>query len=152
MMIAPPSGISGSAFCTVNSVPLTLTLMTLSKPASVTASNGNAEFADAGAGENNINPAFLGFHFGVQTVEIREASRVSLHPGDVPADFLDRLVELFLTPAGDEDVCAFCDEELRRCQGHAGCRSGDDRNLAFELSHDLSPRFNPAELHQLRCS
>ena len=134
-MIAPPSGISGNAFCTVNSVPFTLTLNDFVEARLGNGVEGNVEFADAGAGENDINPALLGLDLCVQTVEIREASGVSLHAGDVPADFLDRLVELLLAPAGDEDVRAFFDEELRRCQGHAGCRSGDDRNLAFQLSH-----------------
>src|SRR5208282_2202766 len=98
-------------------------------------SNGNVEFADAGAGEENIDPALLGFNFCVQAIEIRETSGISLHSGDVPADLLDRLVELFLAPASYEYICALFDEEFRRGQGHAGCRPGDDRNFAIELSH-----------------
>ena len=65
MMIAPPSGISGNAFCTVNSVPLTLTFDDLVEARLGDGFDGNAEFADAGAGEDDIHPAFLGLDLGV---------------------------------------------------------------------------------------
>src|SRR5262249_33672021 len=53
----------------------------------------------------------------------------------VPADQLDRLVELGLPPAGDEDMGPFLNESPGRRQADAAVAAGDDRDLAFELPH-----------------
>ena len=55
------------------------------------------------------------------------------------ADLLDRLVELGLAAAGDEDVSPFGDEPLGRGQADAAVAAGDDRDLAFELPHVVEP-------------
>ena len=54
-MIDAPSGISGNAFCTLKSSPLTLMPNHLSKCASVICPSGK-KFAAAGVGEQDVEP------------------------------------------------------------------------------------------------
>ena len=71
----------------MNSVPLTLTLKTLSKHCLGDRFNRGVEFADTRAGEENIHPGLCSaFHLREQTIEIRETAGVALHPNHVLAD------------------------------------------------------------------
>ena len=121
MMIDPPSLNSGRAFCTVKSVPRTLTPKVLSNCSSVTSPMGANSPVPALAKRTSIRP-FLLLHRLVQAIEVGEVAGVALDAGDVPADRLHRVVQLLLAAAGDEDVGPFLDEELGRGQGHARSR------------------------------
>src|ERR1700733_8736149 len=134
-MIEPPSFNSGKAFCTVNSVPFTLMLNSLSK------------CADAGVGENNIDsPLHLGDGF-VKTIKIGQLGDVSLNPRNVCADCLHGRIEFLVAAARDGDIHAFFDEKFCRSQANPFCSAGDDGGLAFELlGHRSAPLLLNSEL------
>src|SRR6202040_993229 len=122
-MIEPPSFSSGKAFCTVNSVPLTLMLNSLSKCSSVTVLKGT----------NSPTPALA------KTISIRPFT-FEMNPRNVGADCLHGLVEFLLAAARDEDIGTLFDEKLCRSQPNPFGPAGDDSGLAFELlGHCLSP-------------
>src|SRR6202040_2716016 len=99
-MIEPPSFSSGKAFCTVKSVPLTLTLNSLSKCSSVTAPKGTNDL--------------------VKTIKISQLGNVSLNSRNVGADRIHGLVE-FLLAARDEDIGTLFDEKLCRSEPNPFC-------------------------------
>src|SRR6478672_2524730 len=80
-------------------------------------------------------PASVG-HRGVEPVAIPGLTAITMHAGDVPADFLDRRIEFGLTASIDEDVRALLDEPLGGGQPDAGRTAGDYRRLALEKCHD----------------
>src|SRR5260370_31408050 len=98
------------------------------------------KFANASAGENNIDSAF---HLGnslVKTIKVSQLGNVSLNSRNVGAGCLHGLVEFLLAAARDEDICTFFDEKLCRSQSNPFCAAGDDSDLAFELlRHHFSP-------------
>jgi hypothetical protein len=96
------------------------------------------EFAAAGAGEEDVDLAFLALDGFVEAVEVGEVAGVALHSGDVAADEFDGFVELVLTTPGDEDVSTLFNEELRGGQGHAGGCCGNNGYFSIELSHGFS--------------
>src|SRR5713101_3078659 len=131
-MIEPPSFSSGKALCTVNSVPLTLMLNSLSKCSSVTAPKGTNS-PTPGIGENNIDSAF---HVGnglVKTIKVDEFGNVALNARNIAADCLHGLVEFLLSATRNEDIGTLSDEKFCRSQPNAFCAAGDDSDLAFEL-------------------
>ena len=77
------------------------------------------QLAPACAGEEDIDLALFLLDGVVQAVEVGETCCVSLHAGDIFADGFDGLIQLVLPAAGDEDVCAFFNEELGCGQCHA---------------------------------
>src|ERR1700674_3093360 len=104
-MIEPPSFSSGKAFCTVNSVPLTLMLNSRSSDGP----KGN-EFANAGVGEHNIDALLRLSDDLVQAIKVSQLGNVSLHSSNVGADGLHGLVEFLLAAARDEDIGTLLDE------------------------------------------
>src|SRR6266567_4656098 len=138
-MIEPPSFSSGKAFCTVNSVPLTLMLNSLSKCSSVTAPKGTNSPTPALAKTISIRPLHLRDGL-VKTIKVSQLGNVSLNSRNVGADCLHGVVEFLLAAARDEDIGTLFDEELCRSQSNPFCPAGDDGGLAFELfGHCLSP-------------
>src|SRR5882724_5073254 len=111
-MIEPPSFSSGKAFCTVNSVPLTLMLNSLSKCSSVTAPKGTNSPTPALAKAISIRPFTLDGL--VKTIKVGQFGNVSLNAGNVAADCLHGLVEFFLAAARDEDIRTLFDKKLCR--------------------------------------
>src|ERR1700729_2956382 len=98
-----------------------------------------------GVGEHDVQaPARVG-HRGVEPVAIALLTAITLHPGDVLADFLDRRIEFGLTPSVDEDVRALLDEPLGGGQSDACRTAGDYRGLALEKCHDHAFYSRPAE-------
>ena len=77
-MMEPPSLKSGSAFCTVNSVPLTFTSNSLVE---MLLSHGicGHEFANPRIGENNVDSALLRFDDFIQPIEIGQFGDIALH-------------------------------------------------------------------------
>ena len=110
MMMDPPSGISCNAFCTVKSVPLTLTLKTLSKPASVTDPMGTLNSPMPALAKRISTRPFSALTFA------NRRSRSARFPASpcTPVTFLPisltAVVQLFLPPASNENVCALFDE------------------------------------------
>jgi hypothetical protein len=105
-MIELPSFRSGSAFCTVNSVPLTLMLNSLSKCSAVTTPKGTNSKTPALAKIISID---LPLHFRdglIETIEMVQFGNISLNASHVGADCLHGLVEFLLASARDEDVGA----------------------------------------------
>jgi hypothetical protein len=84
-------------------------------------------------------PAAVG-HRGVELVEIPLLTDITLHAGDVLADFLHRRIEFGMTPSADEDVRALLDEPLGGGQAYACRTAGDYRSLALEKCHDRAFR------------
>src|SRR3984893_16985070 len=85
-MIEPPSFRSGKAFCTVNSVPLTLMLKSRSKCSSVTAPKGTNSPTPALA--NTISMLLRLSDALVQTIKVSQLVNVALHSSNVGADGL----------------------------------------------------------------
>lgn len=124
-MIDPPSFSSGSAFSQVF-------VCDFADPCDV---DGR------GVGEHDVQaPASVG-HRGVEPVAIPLLTAITLHTGDVLADFLDRRLELGLTPSVDEDVRALLDEPLGGGQPDACRTAGDYRGLVLEKGHDQITPF-----------
>jgi hypothetical protein len=98
------------------------------------------EFTLAGAGEEDIDFAPFALNGLVEAVEVGEISGVALYAGNVLADEFHGLIEFILPTSSDKDVCALFNEELCRCERHAGRRGGDDCYFSFELSHNCSFR------------
>src|SRR5580765_3425745 len=70
------------------------------------------KFANAGIGENNIDPAF---HLGnglVKTIKIGQFGNVALNARNIAADCLHGLIEFLLPAAGDEDIGTLFDEKF----------------------------------------
>src|SRR6266700_1924413 len=108
--IEPLSLKSGSAFCTVKSVPRTLRSKVLSKCSSVTCSSvANSPWP---ALAKRIDLALFVLNGFVQAVEIHEVGGVNLDAGDVLSDELHSLIKLVLAASRDEDVRTLLDEEL----------------------------------------
>src|SRR5260221_14731479 len=110
-MIELPSFSSGKAFCTVNNVPFTLMLNSLSKCSSVMFPKGENSARPALANDIDSSVRLDGL---VETIKIGQFANVSLNAGNIAADCLHRLIEFLLTTARDEDVSTFSDEELGR--------------------------------------
>jgi len=113
-MIEPPSFSSGKAFCTVNSVPLTLMLNSLSKCSSVTAPKGTN--SPSRRWRKQYRFALHVRDSLVKTIKVSQLGNVSLNPRNVGADFLHGLVEFLLAAARDEDIGTLFDEKLCRSQ------------------------------------
>ena len=87
------------------------------------------EFADAGVGENDVDASFRPDGL-VEPIQIFQIGDVSANAGDVAAYDLHGLVQFLLAPAGNEDIGAFFNEELRRRQADSRGPAGDDRELS----------------------
>ena len=129
MTIAAPAGISGSAFCTVKSVPLTLIPKYLSKCASVTCPSGTNSPAP-GVGEEDVEAALLLFDRVEEAVQVGEVADIAANGGDVAANLLYSSVKFRLTAAGDEDIGAFRDESFCRGQADAAAAAGDEGDFS----------------------
>src|SRR4051794_31723838 len=86
-------------------------------------------FARASAREQDVDLALFPFDRIEQTVEVIEIRRVTAPPGHVPANHLDRLIELLLPPTRDENVGAFFNEPHGARQRHAARSTRDDCDL-----------------------
>jgi hypothetical protein len=126
---------SGSAFCTVKSVPRTLRVEGL-----VEVFFGDwfqcGELALAGAGKKDIDLALFVLNGFVQAVEIREVGGVNLDAGDVLSDELHSFIKLVLAASRDEDLRTLLNEELCGRKRHAG-RPGDDLPRQHSLGESL---------------
>ena len=136
---------SGSAFWTVNSVPRAFT----EKAASKCLLGDLAEaalLARPGTCPQHVDRALFLLDRLEQAVQIGEVGRIGLHAGHVPADLLDGFVQRVLASARDEDVGSFVYEQLGAGQRHTTCRACDHRDLAIELSHKHSIRFDRSDV------
>src|SRR5258706_592589 len=86
-MIEAPSGISGSAFCTVNSTPLTLTLKMESNSSSVMFPS-TAYRANPRIREENVETLFLALDLRVEPVEIAGIRHISAYSGRISPQFV----------------------------------------------------------------
>src|SRR5262245_33952147 len=132
-MMEAPSGKSGSAFCTVNRRPFTLTPKIESYNSSVIVPRGGV-LRDAGVGEDDVQPSLLALDLGEQAIQVVQVRHVAPDGGDVLADLLHRR-QFGLTPAGDEDGGAFGHEPLRRRQADAAAAARHESGFSFELTH-----------------
>ena len=119
MKIEPPSLNSGSAFCTVNSVPRAFSPKAASKCSSVISPSLRL-LARPGTCPQHVDRALFPPDRVEQAVQVVQVGRIALHGGHVPADQLDGFVQRFLPPARDEDVSSFVYEQLGAGQRHAG--------------------------------
>ena len=87
----------------------------------------------AGAGDHDVDRTLLILHDLIKPIEIFKIGDVSLHGGDVAADFGFRLVELALPAADDEDIGALFDEFLGGGQTNAARAPGDDGDFSIEF-------------------
>ncbi len=130
-MTEPPSRISGSAFCTVNSVARALRSKVRSKFSSVILPSSSGSTRPEFATRMSSAP------FSSSTVAnslSRSAPLVASagNGGHAVADQRFGLVQLALAPPGDEDVGAFFDEPRRGCQPDTATAAGDHGDLAIQ--------------------
>src|SRR5690242_12713951 len=92
-----------------------------------------SKFANAGVGENNIDPPLHLRDSLVKTIKVSQLGNVSLNSGNVGADCLHGPVEFLLAATRDEDIGTLLDEQLSSSQPNPFCPAGDDGGLAFEL-------------------
>ena len=127
MTIAAPAGISGSAFCTVKSVPFTLIPKIL-----VEVRLGNLferhKLAATRVGKEDVEAALLLLDRVEKAIQVGEVGDIAANGSDVAANLLHSSVKFRLAAAGDEDICAFRDESLRRGEADAAATAGDKGN------------------------
>jgi hypothetical protein len=83
--------------------------------------------------------AFLLPDLPEEAIKIAQVRHVTPHAGHVSSDFLDRGIQLRLTPSGYEDVGAFVDKSLRCRKANAAIAPGDECDFSVELTHGVSP-------------
>ena len=118
-MIEAPSGISGSAFCTVNRRPFTLMSKIESKRFSVI--EPSAAYSATPARD-----------LSEEAIEIAKVRHVALETADVSPDFLHRRRQLRITASRDEDVRAFVHELLRGRKSDAAVATSNEWSLSFK--------------------
>src|SRR5580704_1718838 len=91
------------------------------------------KFSETGVSKNDVDSSFR-FDGFVETIKVGQFGNISLNAGDIPADFLHRLIELLLTAARDEDVSAFSDEQLRGGKPYPGRTPGDNCHLSLQFT------------------
>ena len=70
-----------------------------------------SKFSDTGVSHNDIDSSVRP-HGLVETVQVGQFGNVALDAGNIATDCLHGLIEFLLTTLSNEDVSAFCDEEL----------------------------------------
>ena len=133
-MTDAPSFSSGSAFCTVNSMPLAL-LPNVCVEVLLGDLLQGGELAAAGVGEEHVDAPVVAGHGRVEPVQVGQVGDVALHAGRAVADLGHGGVERVLAAAGDEDVRALGREPLRGGQADAAGAAGHDGRLAVKLPH-----------------
>ena len=94
----------------------------------------------AGIGEQDVDPAGVGFHLRVQPIQVGHFRGVGQYACRVPADAGDRLVEFGLTAPGDEHARPFRCKALRAGEADPCRAAGNDGDFFCEsASHDVSP-------------
>src|SRR5437899_3338752 len=133
-MIEAPSGISGSAFCTVKRRSFHIdvedrVIVLLSDLA-----EGGIR-RDAGIREHNIEPALLPLDLCEEAIKIAKVRHVSLYAGDISSDLLYRRRQLRITAPRYEDVGAFVHKQLGRREANAAIAAGDECQFSVKLPH-----------------
>src|ERR1700739_4508016 len=139
-MTEPPLRISGSAFCTVNSVARALRLKVASKFSSVILPS----ISDSPRGRirhQDVQPALFGEHRRGQLVQVGAVSDVAGDGAQAVTDQRFGLVQLASAAARDEDVGAFDDEPLCSGQPDTAAATGDHGDLASQSCHQLILQF-----------
>src|SRR5580692_12145613 len=93
------------------------------------------ELTDAGIREDHVNSPAAGLNRFVKTIEIRQVGDIALNTRYIVADGPHRLIKNGLASTGDEDVCAFLDEQMCRGQSDSRGAAGDDGHFAVQLTH-----------------
>src|SRR2546428_8754185 len=133
-MIEAPSGISGSAFCTVKRRSFHIdvedrVIVLLSDLA-----EGGIR-RDAGIREHNIEPALLPLDLCEEAIKFAKVRHVSSYAGDISSDLLYRRRQLRITAPRDEDVGAFVHKQLGRREANAAIAAGDECHFSVKLPH-----------------
>ena len=102
---------------------------------------GENAFDEAGAGNDDIERAFLIFHRLIKPVEVSEIGDITLHGRHVAADFGSGLVELALAAAHDEHVGALLDELFGSGKPDTARAAGDDCDFSIQFGHDTILMF-----------
>src|SRR5580693_4642839 len=130
--IDPPGCSNGSAFCTVNSSPLTFTSNCLSKCSSLICSSG----ANAPAPAFAKTISSLPFSFFSAAYSLSISAKFETSPWDtrhVMADLAHSRLQFALSTSCDEYVRTFIDETLCRRQSNSTAASGNHGNLPCEF-------------------
>src|SRR5256885_8328555 len=133
-MIEAPSGMSGSAFCTVNRRTFHIdvedrVIVLLSDLA-----EGGIR-RSTGIREHNIELALLPLDVCEEAIKIAKVRHVSLDAGDISSDLLYRRRQLRITAPCDEDVRAFIHKQLGRREANAAIAASDECHFSSKLLH-----------------
>jgi hypothetical protein len=91
-------------------------------------------------GEQDVDPAGIGFHLRIKPIEVGHFRGVGLDACRIPANVGDGLVERGLTAPGDEHAGTFRRKALRAGKADACGATGNDGDFPCESPcHDLSP-------------
>jgi len=129
-MMEAPCGNRGSAFCTVNSRPLTLVLNVLSKCSSVIARPWG-EFSTASIGKDDIEMSLLLLDSGEQPIEVWQIRDIALNTCDIFTNLFYGSIQFTLTTTRDEDIGTFGDKALSSRKTDAAAAAGDKSDFSF---------------------
>src|ERR1700747_1700633 len=139
-MTEPPVRISGSAFCTVNSVARALRSKVASKFSSVILPSSSGSTRPEPATRMSSPPSSRQ-DGREQPVQIRADRDVAREGAHAVADQRFGLVQLALAAAHDEDMGSFIDEPLRGRQPDPAAAAGDHGDFASQSCHQLVLQF-----------
>src|ERR1700684_2534814 len=90
-----------------------------------------------GIREHDIEPALFLLDLREEAIEIAKVRHVSSYAGHISSDLRCRRGQLRICASGDEDVCAFLDELLRRCKADTATGAGYECNFSCKLAHEF---------------
>ncbi len=89
----------------------------------------------AGIVEQAVDAAEFPDRLADQRAHLVLDGNIGLAEDAVGTELFGQCLALRRAPSGDDDLCAFGDENLRSAQPDAAGRAGDDRDLAVQPSH-----------------
>jgi len=86
-----------------------------------------------GGDKEHVHPARLNLHGFANAINVGKIRDIALYGGDVAFDRRDRVIELRLAAASEEDSSAFVGETLSGAKANAGTAAGHNCYFVFEF-------------------
>lgn len=93
-----------------------------------------AKLVKTGVDKEHVHPVRLNLHGFANAINVGKIIDIALYGGDVAFDRRDRVIELRLAAASDEDSSAFVGETLSGAKANAGTDAGHNCYFVFEFS------------------
>jgi hypothetical protein len=127
---------SGSAFCTVKSVPLTLVAKYCVEMRFRDLSKWS-KFTAPGISKQDVDPAHMLLNSGKEVVEVVQVRNIAADTLDAAANHVHGRVQLALAAPRDKYTCALRDKTLGSGETDAAVASGNNSDLTFELTYAM---------------